>query len=339
MAMQRVLVTGASGFIALHCIKQLLDAGYHVRGTLRNMARQNEVRDAVGVKSTTRRVSFIACDLKLDHKWNQAMEGCDYVLHVASPFPPTIPKHEDDLIIPARDGALRVLEAAKKAGIKRVVMTSSLAAIAGGHDRRVTEADWTDINHPSVGAYEKSKTIAEQAAWDFSKTKAAPELAVINPGAVLGPLLGPDYSASGDIVRLLMSKAMPACPRVGFAMVDVRDVAAAHIAAMTVPDAAGKRFLCCLDHIWMQDVAKILDAHYGEKGWDIPTKQLSSLVVRLGSLFNPTLKRIKPRLGRTLHVDNTQIREVLNWQPRSNEEMVVAMAESMIAHGVITKPS
>jgi len=339
MTQAKVLVTGASGFIGLHCIDQLLKAGHPVRGTLRTMSRQGEIRKALGEPGD--RLEFAEVDLMKDEGWAEAVAGCEYVLHVASPFPPGEPKHEDELIIPARDGALRLLRAAKAGGVKRVVLTSSMAAIAYDPKKPnsyvYSENDWTNPEDKGIGAYVKSKTVAERAAWDFVKEEGGPELAVINPGAVLGPLLGPDYSTSGDMVKLLMDKAMPACPRIGFGMVDVRDVAAAHVAAMTVPEAAGERFLCCLDHIWLQDVAKILDKKYGPEGWKIPTGALPSFVVRFGALFDATLKRTKPMLDREMHVDNSHIRKLLNWQPHSNEEMVIAMADSMIALGVVKK--
>ncbi|MEE9381288.1 MAG: aldehyde reductase [Hyphomonadaceae bacterium] len=339
MTGSKVLVTGASGFIGLHCIDQLLKAGHQVRGTLRTMSREAEVREALGEPGDA--LEFAYADLTKDEGWDEAVAGCEYVLHVASPFPPTEPKHEDELIIPARDGALRLLRAAKAGGVKRVVLTSSMAAIAYGEKKSnsyvFSEKDWTDVNTPGLDAYVKSKTIAERAAWDFVKENGGPELSVINPGGVLGPLLAKDYSTSGDLVKLLMDRAMPAIPRIGFALVDVRDVAAAHIAAMTVPEAAGERFLCCLDHSWLQDTAKILDAKYGAEGWKIPTGALPSFVVRIGAMFDKTLRRTKPMLGREVHVDNSHIRKILNWQPYSNEEMVIAMADSMIALGVVKK--
>lgn len=339
MSKSKVLVTGASGFIALHCIQQLMNAGYQVRGTLRTMSRAGEVCKALGVAEDA--LEFAYADLTKDDGWDEAVAGCEYVLHVASPFPPTEPKHEDDLIIPARDGALRALRAAKAQGVKRVVLTSSMAAIAYGDKKPnsyvFTEKDWTNINGPYADAYTKSKTIAERSAWEFVRENDGPELAVINPGGVLGPLLNADASTSGDLVKLLMERAMPAVPRIGLALVDVRDVAAAHIAAMTVPEAAGERFVCCLDHTWFREIALILDKKYRADGWKIPTGALPDFVVKVGALFDKTLKRTKPLLGQEVHVDNSHIRKVLNWQPHSVEEMVIAMAESMIALGVVKK--
>jgi len=244
-----VLVSGATGFVGLHTVIQLLQNGHTVRGTLRSPKRETEVRESVARHvDAGDRLSLHQCDLLSDDGWDEAISGCDYVLHVASPFIIGAPKHEDELIIPARDGALRVLKAAAKAGVKRTVMTSSVAAVSAGHDRDTThiftEDDWSNTDSSEIGAYEKSKTIAERAAWDFVKSDGAGmELAVINPGAILGPILNADSGTSGEIVRQLMVRAMPACPRVGFSCVDVRDVAGAHLAAMTTPDAAGKIYL------------------------------------------------------------------------------------------------
>ncbi len=336
---QKVLVTGASGFVALHCIDQLLKAGHSVRGTLRTMSRQDEVRQALGEPGDA--LDFVQTDLSSDTGWPQAVADCDYVLHVASPFPSEEPKHEDELITPARDGALRVMRAAKDSGVKRVVMTSSTVAIFGGRSKPdghiFTEEDWTDVSDKHVAAYPKSKTIAERAAWDFAGKHDGPELVVINPGAVLGPLLGPDYSTSGDIVRLMMQGALPAVPQIGLNMVDVRDVAAAHILAMTAPDAAGQRYMCCGDHIWMSDIAGILSDRFSDEGWKFPSRKLPNFVAKLGAMFNPTLKRIRPMLGVVHRADNAKIRAFLGRDLIGNQEMVIAMADSMIALGVVSK--
>lgn len=250
-----VLVTGATGFLGQHCILQLLAAGYEVRGTVRSLQREADVRTALrrgGADAA--KLSLVEADLTADAGWAEAVRNCTYVLHVASPFPLVQPDDEDDLIRPAREGALRVLKAAAEAGVKRTVLTSSVAAVSAGHDksggRVFDESDWSDLEKPNVSAYEKSKTLAERAAWDFIATPDARgmELAVINPGAVLGPALSADTSSSLEIVRQLMSRALPACPHIGFPIVDVRDVASAHLAAMTRPDAAGKRFICTEKH-------------------------------------------------------------------------------------------
>jgi nucleoside-diphosphate-sugar epimerase len=336
----RVLVTGATGFIALHCIQQLLDAGYSVRGTARSARRGDAVRDVLRphLADPTRLdgLEVVAADLERDEGWDAAASGCRYVLHVASPFPATPPRDENEIIAPAREGALRVLRAAKGAGAARVVLTSSLAAVLYGVDRdkTFTEADWSNVDDPRIGAYEKSKTLAERAAWEFARANDL-ELAVINPGAVLGPSLGPDVSTSGEIVKKLMTREFPACPDLHFAMVDVRDVAAAHLAAMTAPEAAGERFLCALGDFSMRDVARVLAAHYGPRGYRIPTAPLPGFLLRVLAIFDGTARLALNDLGRPQRIDNSKIRKQLGWSPRGLEEMTVAMAESLIAHGIV----
>ncbi|MFN3463723.1 MAG: SDR family oxidoreductase [Terricaulis sp.] len=231
MAGELVLVTGGTGFVGAHCIVQLLQKGYRVRTTVRSLAREGEVRAMVregGVEAGDS-LSFATADLMKDDGWADAVSGCTYVLHVASPFPPAAPKHEDELIIPARDGALRVLKAARDAGVKRVVLTSSFAAIGYGQKvgkKPYTEENWTDPNGDDVRAYVKSKTIAEKAAWDFIANEGGSlELSVVNPVGVFGPVLGPDYSTSILLVQRLMDGALPGVPRLYFGAVDVRDVA------------------------------------------------------------------------------------------------------------------
>ena len=246
--MSAVLVTGGSGFIGSHCILQLLAAGHQVRTTVRNLTREGDVRAMLeaGGAAPGERLSFVAANLDGDAGWPQAVAGCDHVLHVASPMLPSAPRHEDELIIPARDGALRVLRAAREAGVKRVVLTSSFAAIGYGHaprQRPFDETTWTNVD-AGIGAYAKSKTLAERAAWDFvAREGGGLELAVVNPVAVLGPVLGPDFSPSILLIRRLMDGAMPGCPRLYFGIVDVRDIADLHLRAMTHAAAKGERFL------------------------------------------------------------------------------------------------
>ncbi len=291
MSGELVLVTGGSGFIGTHCILQLLDAGYRVRTTVRSLTREADVRTMLraGGAEPGEALSFAAADLTSDAGWPEAVAGCDFVLHVASPFPPSVPKHEDDLIIPAREGALRVLRAARDTGVTRVVLTSSFAAIGYGHqptDRPFSEESWTDLNDGDLSAYVKSKTQAERAAWDFiAHEGGALELAVVNPVGVLGPVLGPDYSTSIQLVQSLMDGAMPGCPRLVFGMVDVRDVADLHLRAMTNPAARGERFLAVAgDCMTMQEVARVLRARMGGAAGRVPTRVLPDWIVRIGAL-------------------------------------------------------
>ena len=244
--MSTVLVTGGSGFIGSHCILQLLAAGYDVRATVRNLNREGDVRAMLeaGGAEPGERLWFFAADLEIDAGWREAVAGCEYVLHVASPFPPNVPRHEDELIVPAREGALRVLRASRDAGVKRVVLTSSFAAIGYGQEPQeapFNETNWTDPDGEGVTAYVKSKTLAERAAWDFiAREGGGLELSVVNPVAVFGPVLGPDYSTSILLVQRLMDGAMPGCPRLCFGAVDVRDVAGLHMRAMTASRRQGR---------------------------------------------------------------------------------------------------
>lgn len=343
-----VLVTGATGFIAQHCVVQLLNEGYRVRGTARSVARGSKLKDTLAPHvaeggDALDRFHIVAADLTGDEGWADAVAGCRYVLHVASPLPRTPPKHEDDLIVPARDGAIRVLSASAEAGVERVVLTSSVAAVLYGRDRHRTfdESDWSDIHARTIGAYEKSKTLAERAAWDF--VAALPgdvglELVTINPGLVLGPILDEDYGTSGEVVKKLLERDFPACPNLNWAVVDVRDVAAAHIAAMTTPAAAGQRFLCAIENHSLLDIARILDRHFADRGFRVPTGRLPSFAMRLVALFDKTARLGLNDLDVQQNVDNSKIREVLGWEPLDLEEMVVAMGESFIRYGVVTPP-
>lgn len=337
-----VLVTGASGFIAMHCILQLLEGGYRVRGTLRTMARSEGIRAALAKRvDVGDRLDFVSGDLSKDDGWDEAVKGCDAVLHVASPLPRTPPKHEDELIVPARDGALRVLRAAAREGVRRVVMTSSVAAVLYGHARDGSkvydESDWSILSD-DVGAYEKSKTIAEKAAWKLVEElpeEQRLEFVTINPGLVLGPILDDDYGTSGEVVRKLMRREMPGCPDVGWAMVDVRDVASAHVAALTNPDAPGKRFICAVEHASMLDVARILRAKFADRGYRVPTRRLPDWLLRVVAVFDKTARLAVGELGKRQDLNTERIRKTLGWKPRTVEEAVVAMGESFIEHGVV----
>jgi nucleoside-diphosphate-sugar epimerase len=247
---------------------------------------------------------------------------------------------EQELIAPARDGALRVLRAANDAGAERVVLTSSLSAIVYGNDRSrlFTEADWTNLNGDRIGAYDKSKTIAERAAWDYMesvKGTSSMQLVVVNPGLVLGPLLSSDWGTSGEMVKRIMEHKVPAIPNINFATVDVRDVASAHLSAMVIPEAAGQRFICAESNHSMMEIAQILRARYSAQGFKIPTGRLPSIAVRAMAVFDKTVRLALNDLDRTQNVDNTKIRTVLKWQPRDLSEMTTSMADSMIEYGVV----
>jgi nucleoside-diphosphate-sugar epimerase len=340
--MSTILVTGGSGFIGSHCILQLLAAGHQVRTTVRSLKREGDVRALLkeGGAEPGNRLSFFAADLEKDAGWAEAIAGCDYVLHVASPLPPSVPKNEDELIVPAREGTLRVLRASRDAGVKRVVVTSSFAAIGYGYKEQAApfnETNWTNLNGEFVPPYHKSKTLAERAAWDFMANQAgALELSVINPVGVFGPVLGADYSASILLVQRLMDGAMPGCPRLYFGIVDVRDTADLHIRAMTHPAAKGERFLAVAgDFMSMLEMGKVLRARMGAAAKRVPTRQLPDWLVRIASMRDPALKLITPELGKRKNATNEKAKRMLGWAPRSNDEAIVATAESLVRLGLL----
>ncbi len=328
-----VLVTGASGFVGIHCVVALLKEGHQVRGTVRSLEREKALRETIAkLTDANDRFSVVEADLLKDKGWHEAVQGCDYVLHVASPFPLGEPEHEDDLIIPAREGTLRVLQAAAENKVARVVLTSSIAAIAYGHPEektRFNESDWSVADSPSISAYAKSKTLAERAAWDFVKgLENGMELVTINPGLILGPLPDTNARTSGVLVQSLMKASVPGLARMHFNAVDVRDVASAHVQAMTKPEAAGQRFICVADSFWIKDVANLLKEAYPD--YPIKTNVFPSWLVRIVALFSPEARATVDSLDQELSVDNTRIKETFNWQPRDMKEMVLSMAESMI---------
>ena len=334
-----VTVTGASGYIALHVIAQLLDDGHAVRGTLRDMSRAEPLRAALSRQTEISNLTFVQADLTSDVGWDAAMAGSDFVMHVASPVPIVEPKDYDELIAPVRDGTLRVMEAAAKAGVKRVVMTSSNAAVNSGHGGKssFTEADWSVLGD-GTGAYASSKTIAERAAWDFVAglpDDQVMELVAINPCVVLGPLIDPDGSASIELIRKLVAREVPGCPNLGFTIVDVRDVAAAHVTAMTAPHAAGHRYLCTAEFRWVREIAQTLNQSVGQRGYPVSTRRLPDWLMRCVGVFDPAVRRFIPHLGERQDFDNNAIRRDLNWKPRPVEDSIVHTAESLIALGVV----
>jgi nucleoside-diphosphate-sugar epimerase len=340
----KVLVTGGSGFIAGHTILQLLNAGHQVRTTVRDMKREGEVRAMLkhGGAEPGERLSFFAADLQSDAGWAPAVAGCDYVLHLASPFPANVPKHEDELIVPAREGALRVLRASRDARVKRVVLTSSFAAIGYGHAPQsapFNETNWTNTTGNDVTAYVKSKTLAEREAWNFIAREGGDlELSVVNPVAVFGPVLGPDYSTSVLLIQRLMSGGVPGSPRLSFGVVDVRDVADLHIRAMTHAAAKGERFLAVAgDFMLIRDIANVLKERMGEAGKKVPTRQLPNWLVRVAALKDPAVKQILPELGKLKNGTNEKAKRLLGWAPRPPEEAIVATAQSLLDLNLLKK--
>lgn len=329
-----VLVTGGSGYIAGFLIKQLIDAGWTVHTTVRNLTREAEVRAWLGIADTGR-LKFFAADLENDAGWAEAVAGCSHVAHVASPFPAGAPKNDDELVVPARAGVLRALKFAKDAGVQRFVLTSSVAAVAYGHPERVyTEADWTDVSAPKVGAYIKSKTVAERAARDWmSEHGAQMEFVSVNPSAVLGPLLSDDFSTSIQFVQRLMDGSVPGTPRLGFAVVDVRDLADLHVRALTMPGIDGERFIGAGRFLWMREVADILRAHF--PGAKVPKRSIPDFVVRLLALFDGSIRQVLGELGRRRDVSPEHTDKVLGWRTRDEAETIVDTARSLIARGIV----
>jgi nucleoside-diphosphate-sugar epimerase len=342
MSGETVLVTGGSGFIAMHCILRLLADGYRVRASVRSLKREPEVRatlKAAGADAGDR-LSFVVADLTADPGWAEAAAGCDFVLHVASPFPLNVPRHEDELIVPAREGALRVLRAARAAGVRRVVQTSSFAAVGYGHppmDRPFTEHDWSNADGEGLTAYSKSKTLAERAAWDFMAREGGDlELAVVNPVGVFGPVLGADFSTSIEIVKRMMDGALPAVPRITFGVVDARDVADLHLRAMTRPEAAGERFLAVSgDFASLREIGQILRSRLGDAARRVPVRELPDWLLRIVALVDKSVGQVVPELGKPKNASGDKARRVLGWSPRSREEAIVATAQSLQRLGLL----
>jgi dihydroflavonol-4-reductase len=336
-----VLVTGGSGYIAGFVIAQLLGEGYNVRATVRALGREPQVRDMLAkIAPDMSKLSFYAADLTSDVGWADAMAGVDYVQHIASPISATLPKNDDELVVPAREGALRALRFGRDAGVKRVVMTSSMAAVAYGLNQDpntpLDETNWTDETHADTSPYIRSKAIAEKAAWAFMKAEGgALELTTINPGAVLGPALGSDFSASLLIVQKLMNGDFPACPRIGFAVVDVRDIADLHVRAMTSEKAAGERFLGAGKFMWIEEVAKILREDMGQAARKVPVGKLPTWLVKILGNFDPVTKSIVYELDRYRPVTSAKAQDLLDWKMRDERLSIIDTARSLIREGVV----
>lgn len=348
MASSRVLVTGATGYIATHVVQQLQQQGYAVRGTVRSKANEKKVKPLFELCPTAKHpLELVEADLTKDDGWVEAIDGCTYVMHIASPFPSTEPRDEQEVIGPAVEGTMRVLRACKQAqGVKRVVLTSSAASIAGAFNVKAegkvyTEDDWTDLKTCPM-AYAKSKTLAEKAAWDFMNewTDANKfDLAIINPTYVMGPVLCGSVTTSMEVIKRMLEKAMPLLPRLNFDIVDVRDVAASHLAAMTVPEAGTNRHIISGHCAWMYELAAILDDEFKAQGYSIPTSNAPYPLLWLFSKFDKTVQLIMPSVGNVTEFDNHRMKNILGVVPRSMKTTVIDMAYSMIENGSVKKTS
>lgn len=337
---ETVLVTGGTGYVAGWCIAGLLKLGYNVRTTIRSLAKEPAVREAVAAEAESGdRLSVYAADLMADAGWKEAMDGCDYVLHIASPLGTAPSKDPNDLILPAREGTLRVLRAATEAGVKRVVMTSSLAAatpVKPTENQVIDESIWSDPEDKFLDAYRKSKVLAEMAAWQFMKEYKGPTtLTTILPGAIFGPVLSANSLGSVQVISRLVQGRVPGTPRLGFEIVDVRDLADLHIRAMTAPEAAGQRFIAVGDFMWMAEIAGTLRSRLGAMGSKVPTRKLPDFMLRLASRFDPSLRSIVPMLGRKYRSSPAKAKRLLGWSSRPAAETVVDTANSLIAKSAI----
>jgi len=337
---ETVLVSGGSGYIGGRCVVALLDEGYTVRTTIRDLSREGAVRAALATATTgTDRLTFYAANLTNDAGWEAAADGCDYMLHVASPLGVPMPKDPNDLIVPARDGAQRAIKAAIKAGVKRVVMTSSVSATSPAHgvgDCTCDETTWTDAADSHTDAYAKSKTIAERGAWDLiAASGGATTLAVVNPALVLGPVMSGDFSESVQAVQRLVTGKIPGVPRLGFNIVDVRDVADLHLRAMTSPSAAGERFIAAGEFAWMMDLARILKDGLGDAGKRVPTRAVPDFVIRLAALFDRDLTAVTGGLSQRHEYTSAKAERLLGWKARPMKDTVLDCARSLIAAGLV----
>lgn len=330
-------VSGGSGYIAGFLIRQLIENGWSVHTSIRSLGREAEVRGWLGVDDS--KLAFFAADLNDDAGWTEAMAGCSHVAHVASPFPLQVPKDPDDLIIPARDGALRALRAAKAAGVARFVLTSSMAAIAYGHgkgNRMYSEADWTRLDAPGVMPYMQSKTVAERAARDWVAAEGGDmEFASVNPAAVFGPLISDDLSTSIELVKQLLEGSVPMCPDIGFGIIDVRDVADLHYRAMITEGVRDERYVCSGPFLKMIDVAKILRDNLGERARKVPSRRMPDWALRLFALVRPELKQLVNELGNVRGGDSSHAEKTLGWTMRTPEEAIMATANSLFERGIV----
>ncbi len=318
--MKKVLVTGANGYIAKHIIIELLKKKYIVKGSVRDLKYSSKIEaDLEKHLDNKVNIEFCKASLDSDEGWLDAADGCDIILHTASPFPSKAPKADSDLIIPAKEGTIRILNAALNKSIHRVIITSSNAAVYDGnrHIFKFNEEIWTDVNANSVSAYTKSKTLAEKAAWEFVSNNSLVKLTTINPVLVWGPGIGNHLSsASLNIYKMIMKREMPMIPRMKVPLVDVRDVAKAHIEAIENNESIGKRFLLCENTYWMKDVSLKMKS----LGYNAPTTVAPDLLIRFLALFDSTLKEAVTKLGYDYHIDTKQAKEILKFNPISLED-------------------
>ncbi|WP_371600154.1 NAD-dependent epimerase/dehydratase family protein [Streptomyces sp. NBC_00564] len=339
---EKVLVTGGSGFVGSHTVVRLLREGHRIRAAVRGPAQEAQVLEALRQAGVDRSdlLEFAVADLSADDGWAQAMDGIAHVLHHASPFPPTPPETEDEVILPARDGALRVIAAARDAGIPRVVMTSSFAAV--GYtltpDNHYTEENWTDPDTPGLPAYHKSKVLAETAAWDYVKTNGGIELAVVNPTGIFGPQLVDRPSGSIGLVKALMAGALSVVPVWNFGVVDVRDVVDLHLRAMLHPKAAGERFLANSGSSSLFKIANILREQFPAAADRLPATELTIEQVREAAKTEPALKDAAVLEGRIPNISHEKASSVLGWKPLDVRDTIVATAEALIELGAVTLP-
>jgi dihydroflavonol-4-reductase len=340
-----ILITGGSGFLATHCILQALSEGYHVRSTVRCASREQEVRRIIRENSEVDHnsaLSFVQADLLHDAGWSEAVAGCKFVLHLASPFPSTMPRDEDELVKPAREGTLRLLRAARDAGVQRVVLTSSFVAVGYGvpvPPAPFDEKHWTNVKGRNVTAYAKSKTLAEQAAWEFvAQPGVELELSVVNPVGIYGPALGKKISTSLQMIKSMLDGSIPAIPRISFGIVDVRDAAALHLLAMTAPQANGERFLAVADERFtLQDVAILLKKELGHAASKVPSRIFPDWIVRLLGLLDRRMALVAAHLGPGRYASNHKAKALLGWQPRPGRETILASARSLLDLGAISR--
>jgi len=339
---QTVLVTGGSGFVASHCLVQLLEQGFSVRTTIRDMNKKDRVKNSLknaGIHEH-HKLTFIEADLLKDENWDSAMIGCDYVLHVASPIFLRLPKNEDEMIKPAVEGTIRVLRAATLAGVKRVVMTSNFGAIGYSHKdhtRKINESDWTNPDEKGLSIYNKSKVLAERAAWQFiDENLGVLELSVVNPMGIFGPALDSALSSGYGLLKQLMDGSMKRLPDIRLGIVDVRDVADLHIKAMLNPNAKGERFLALSGGTMsLLEIAQLLKQEMPSYTQKTSVKPLPNWLLTLVAFFSDKAKAIKPLVGVYREASNDKARKKLGWKPRSNKEAILSSARCLVENGEV----